>query len=160
MFQFKKIDKLLSYRFYDYKIELFLDKKFEFDFLYNIFKNKLLILQKYFKKNFNKKFIRFNFFKYFFPIFFVKKSDKNLCFCVNYRKFNVIIKKNKYSILFVQKILDRLCNVKYFIKINIIIVFNCLKITFENKKYIVFRTCFDLFEYFVMFFELCNALFF
>ena len=148
------------YYFYDYEIELFFDKKFEFGFLYNIFKNKLLILQKYLKKNFNKEFIRFNFFKCFFSVFFVKKLNKNLRFCVNYRKFNVIIKKNKYSMFFVQEIFNCLCNVKYFIKINIIIAFNYLKITFENEKYIVFRIRFDFFEYFVMFFELCNALFF
>ena len=60
----------------------------------------------------------------------------------------------------IQKILNRLCSVKYFIKINIITIFNRLKMLFKNEKYIVFRTRFELFEYLVMFFELCNVLIF
>ena len=122
-----------------------------------MFKNELLILQKYFKKKFNKKFIRFNFFEYLFFVFFVKKFEKNLRFCVDYRKFNVIIKKNRYFMFFVQNFFDRICNFKYFIKINIITTFNRLRMNFENKKYIIFRIRFDLFEYLIMFFELCNV---
>ena len=58
---------------------------------------------------------------------------------------------------FIQKTLDRICNFKYFIKINIITTFNCLRMNFENKKYTIFRIRFDLFEYLIMFFELCNV---
>ena len=122
-----------------------------------MFKNELLILQKYFKKKFNKKFIRFNFFEYSSFVLFVKKFEKNLRFCVNYRKLNVIIKKNRYFIFFVQKILDRIFDFKYFIKINIMTTFNRLRINFENEKYMTFRIRFDLFEYLIMFFELCNV---
>ena len=35
--------------------------------------------------------------------------------------------------------------------------FNRLRMNFENEKYTIFRIRFDLFEYLVMFFELCNA---
>ena len=122
-----------------------------------MFKNELLILQKYLKKNFNKKFIRFNFFEYSFFVLFVKKLDKNLRFCVDYRKLNVIIKKNRYFMFFIQKTLDRICDFKYFIKINIITTFNRLRINSESKKYTVFRIRFDLFEYLIMLFELCNV---
>ena len=122
-----------------------------------MFRNELLILQKYFKKNFNKKFIRFNFFEYSSLVFFVKKLEKELRFCIDYRKLNVIIKKNRYFIFLIQKILNRLCSVKYFIKIDIMTTFNRLKMSFKNEKYIVFRTRFELFEYLVMFFELCNV---
>ena len=65
-----------------------------------MFKNELLILQKYFKKNFNKEFIRFNFFEYSFFVLFVKKFEKNLRFCVDYRKLNVIIKKKSLFYVF------------------------------------------------------------
>ena len=157
MFELKKIDKLLSYRFYNYKINLFLNKKLEFDSLYNMFKNELFVLKKYLKNNLNKKFIKFNKFDCFSFVLFVKKLEKNLRFCVNYRKLNVIIKKNRYSLLLIQKTFDRLCNVKYFIKIDIMIVFNRFKMFFENEKYIAFKTRFDLFEYLIMFFDLCNV---
>ena len=125
-----------------------------------MFKNELLILQKYFKKNLNKKVIRFNFFEYSSSVLFVKKFEEKLRFCIDYRKFNVIIKKNRYFMFLIQKNLNRLCSVKYFIKIDIITTFNRLKMFFENEKYIAFRTRFDLFEYLVIFFELCNVSFF
>ena len=122
-----------------------------------MFKNELLILQKYFKKNFSKEFIRFNSFEYSFFVLFVKKLDENLRFCVDYRKLNVIIKKNRYFMFLVQKTLNRICDFKYFIKIDIMTAFNRLRMNFENEKYTIFRTRFDLFEYLIMFFELCNA---
>ena len=122
-----------------------------------MFKNELLILQKNFKKNFNKKFIRFNFFEYLFFVFFVKKFEKDLRFCVDYRKLNVIIKKNRYFMFFVQKTFNRICDFKDFIKIDIMTTFNRLRINFENEKYIIFRIRFNLFEYLIMFFELCNV---
>ena len=122
-----------------------------------MFKNELLILQKYLKKNFSKKFIRFNFFEYSFLVFFVKKLEKNLRFCVDYRELNAIIKKNRYFMFLVQKTLDRICDFKYFIKIDIMTAFNRLRMNFESEKYTAFRIRFDLFEYLIMSFDLCNA---
>ena len=157
LFQLKKVDKLFSHRFYDYKIELLSNKESGWNSLYDMFKNELLMLQKYLKKNFNKKFIRFSFFEYSFSVFFVKKLEEDLRFCVNYRKLNVIIKKNRYFMFLVQKTLDRICDFKYFIKINIMTAFNRLRMNLESEKYTIFRTRFSLFEYLIMFFELCNA---
>ena len=122
-----------------------------------MFRNELLILQKYLKKNFSKKFIRFSFFEYSFFVLFVKKLEKDLRFCVDYRKFNVIIKKNRYFMFFVQKTFDRICDFKYFIKIDIMTTFNRLRMNLESEKYTVFRIRFDLFEYLIMLFDLCNA---
>ena len=122
-----------------------------------MFKNELLILQKYLKKNFSKKFIRFSFFEYSFSVLFVKKLEGDLRFCVDYREFNAIIKKNHYFMFFVQEIFDRICGFKYFIKIDIMTAFNRLRMNFESEKYTVFRTRFDLFEYLVMLFDLCNV---
>ena len=122
-----------------------------------MFKNELLILQKYLKKNLSKKFIRFNFFEYSFFVFFVKKLEEDLRFCVDYRKLNAIIKKNRYFMFFVQETLDRICDFKYFIKIDIMTAFNRLRMNFESEKYTAFRTRFNLFEYLIMFFDLCNA---
>ena len=122
-----------------------------------MFKNELLVFEKYFKKNLYKKFIKFNKFDCSSFVLFVKKFEKNLRFCVDYRKLNAIIKKNRYSLFLIQKTLDRLCKIKYFIKIDIMIAFNRLKMSFENEKYIVFKTRFDLFEYLIILFDLCNV---
>ena len=157
LFQLKKVDKLFSHRLYDHKIELLSKKKSNWDSLYDMFRNELLILQKYLKKNFSKKFIRFSFFEYSFFILFVKKLEKDLHFCVDYRRLNAIIKKNRYFMLLVQKTFDRICDFKYFIKIDIMTAFNRLRMNFESEKYTVFRIRFDLFEYLIMLFDLCNA---
>ena len=44
IFSHYKIDKLFAHRLYNHKIELIKDKNSSFDFLYDIFKNELLIL--------------------------------------------------------------------------------------------------------------------
>ena len=157
LFELKKVDKLSSHRSYNHKIELFSNKKFGFDSLYEMFRNELLVLKKYLKKNLSKEFIKFSQFDCLFSVLFVKKFEKELRFCVDYRKLNAIIKKNRYSMFLIIKTLDRLCKIKYYIKIDIMAAFNRLKMFFKSKKFIVFRTRFDFFEYFVMFFELCNA---
>jgi len=49
----------------------------------------------------------------------VKKLDNSLRLCVNYRKFNKIIVKNKFFFLFFLETLKRFANAKRFIKIDI-----------------------------------------
>ena len=48
--------------------------------------------------------------------------------------------------------------VKIFIKLNIIVTFNKIRIRKRNKFLIAFCIRFELFEYLVMFFDLCNEL--
>ena len=56
--------------------------------------NKLQKIKKYLEKNLKKKFISFNSILYALSILFVVKSNKSLRFCVNYRKLNVVTKRN------------------------------------------------------------------
>ncbi len=49
-----------------------------------------------------------------------------------------------------------LIKIKYYIKLNIITVFNKLQMTYENEWKITFWTCYDLYEYNVLLFELTN----
>ena len=58
------------------------------------------------------------------------------------------------------EILNRLNRVKILIKLNIIIVFNRFRIREKNEIFIAFRTRFELFEYLIMFFNLCNEIVF
>ena len=50
---------------------------------------------------------------------FIKKLNEILRLYVNYREFNEIIIKNKYSLSLLFKMLKRFIYIKYFIKINI-----------------------------------------
>jgi hypothetical protein len=112
---FKKKDDILSlHKKHDHRIKLKIDKekKHDYTFLYNLWKEKLQLKKKYLKKHLNKKFIELNIVSYVSFILFVKKSNEEFCFCVNYRKLNVIIKKNKYSISLIAKIIARLFKAK------------------------------------------------
>ena len=133
MFFRKKVDKLFSYRFNDYKIDIIFEKKLGFDFIYEISQNKLKIFKKYLNNNLVKRFIRLNHLFVASFIFFIRKFNEDLRFCVNYRAFNAIIIKNRYLLFLIQKTLSRIYKIEIFIIFNIIVVFNKLRIT-EKKK--------------------------
>ena len=82
---------------------------------------------------FKKNFIRFNHFSIISFVLFVKKSKNRLRFCINYRNFNVMTIKNRYSISLIRETLHRLIKVKIYIKFDIIIVYNVPQMTFEEK---------------------------
>ena len=56
--------------------------------------DELKAIKKYLKNNLNKGFIQASSALIASPVLFVWKSGKELRFCVNYRKLNVIAKKN------------------------------------------------------------------
>ena len=101
------------HRSYDYTIELMNGKESKFDSLYDMFKDELQVLQKYLKKNLIKGFIKANSSEYSSLVLFVKKLGEGFRFCVDYRKLNAIIRKNRYPLPLVQETLDRLCKAKF-----------------------------------------------
>ena len=113
-------------------------------------------IKKYLKKNFKKKFINSNFAFYVLSIFFAAKHNEKFRFCVNYRKLNAIIKKNRYSISFIEKILVKVMNCKYLTKLNIIAVFNKLRMHSNNENLIIFVTFMNVYKYYVLFFNFTN----
>jgi hypothetical protein len=110
----KKADVLSSHRKHDHRIEL--EKNHESDHeyasLYNLSENELQLIKKYLKKHLNKDFIESSTISYASLILFVKKSDEELDFCVNYRKLNAITKKNRYSISLIAETIARLFKAK------------------------------------------------
>ena len=123
-----------------------------------MFKNELFVLDKYIKNNIIKKFICINQFKVVFFVLFVRKLEENIRLYVDYRDFNVITIKNRYSLFLVKKTLMRLCRIKHFNIIDIIVAFNKFRMILEKKWQIVFRTRYEFFEYLIMFFDLVNVL--
>jgi hypothetical protein len=115
-------------------------------------------LRRYLNENLVKEFIRIRCSHVVLLVMFVKKLEKELRFYVNYRVLNVITIKNRYSLSLIVKILHRLTKIRIFIKIDIIVVFNMLRIREEDEELTVFRTRFDLFEFLILSFDLCNEL--
>ena len=50
---------------------------------------------------------------------FVKKKDGTLRLCIDYRKLNKVIVKNKYPLLRIDDLFDQLKGAKYFSKIDL-----------------------------------------
>lgn len=121
-----------------------------------MFQDKLRVLKKYLKKNLTKNFIQISSFFAIFSIFFVRKSDEELWFCVNYKNLNVMIIKNQYSLSLIRETLNWLIKVRYYIKLDIIVIFNKLRMTHEKEWKIAFQTRYELYKYNVLLFELIN----
>ncbi len=155
----EKADILSSHRKHDHRIELEKDHEFDHEYasLYNLSEEELLLVKKYLKEHLDKNFIESSIASYASLILFAKKSDDELRFCVNYRKLNAIIKKNRYSIFLIAETIARLSKAKWMIKIDIRHAFNRIRMHFkENEDLITFRIKYDTYKYLMMSFELIN----
>jgi len=105
MFDRAMIDQLSSHHFYDHKIELINEETFFQSRLYQMFDHKLQKIKKYLIDHLNKKFIFSSFASYVSLILFIEKKDDSLRFCVDYRKLNALIKRDRYSLSLIDEIL-------------------------------------------------------
>ncbi len=149
-------NKLLSHRFYDHKIELISDSTLSHCQVYQMSSVKLLKVKKYLNENLSKRFITSSQTLYFFPVLFVLKANEDLRFCVNYRKLNVIFKRNRYSLSLIDEIIDKIVNCKHLTRLNIISAFNKLQMHFDSKNYITFITALEAYKYKMLSFKLTN----
>ena len=103
-----------------------------------------------------KKFIRYSKSDYILFVLVVKKSEENLCIYIDYRALNTFTIKNRNVSSLIKNTLARLYAVKIYTKFDIIAVFNKVRIRRDNKYKTVFITRYNLFEYIVILFDLCN----
>jgi hypothetical protein len=152
-----KTHKLFEHDFHDHVIEILSNRDSFFDSIYNLSTTELKILKnyidEYMKKNFIIEFVSLT--KVF--ILFVKKTNNKLRLCVNYKKLNEIIIKNRYSLSFINENLNKLFETKIFIKLNVRDVFHRIKIRKEDEWKTTFKCRFDHYQYKMMFFELANS---
>ncbi len=117
---------------------------------------KLLKVKKYLNKNLLKRFIILSQIFYFFSVLFTLKANKDLWFCVNYWKLNVIFKRNRYSLSLIDEIIDKIVNCKHLTRLNIISIFNKLQMHFNSKNYITFIITLKAYKYKMLSFKLTN----
>jgi len=150
------IDQLSLHCFYDHKIELINKEMSSQSKLYQMFNHKLQKIKKYLIEHLNKEFIFFSFASYISLILFIKKKDDSLRFCINYRKLNALIKRNRYSLSLIDETLAHIQESKYLIRLNIIVAFNKLHMHSDNEDLTIFIIFFDSYKYHVMLFKLIN----
>ena len=68
-----------------------------------------------------------------FFILFILKKDKKLRLCVNYKKLNTIIIKNKYPLLNIKEFQNYLIEIKWFIKLDLYGAYNLVRIKKNDK---------------------------
>jgi hypothetical protein len=91
------------------------------------------------------------------PAIFVKKKDKTLRLCVDYRPLNEVTIKNKYPLPRIDLLFDQLAGAKVFSKIDLRSGYHQIKIRPEDIPKTAFTTRYGLYEYLVMSFDLTNA---
>ena len=91
------------------------------------------------------------------PALFVKKKDKSLSLCVDYRPLNAVTVKNKYPLPRIDVLFDKLADAKVFSKIDLRSGYHQIKIHPEDIPKTAFSTKYGLYEYLVMSFGLTNA---
>ena len=79
----------------------------------------LKVVKKYLVKNLDKGFIEPSQAPFTAPILFVKKPDGLLRFYIDYRKLNLLIKKDRYLLPLIDKTLARIRRAKLFTKLDI-----------------------------------------
>ncbi len=127
------IDQLSPHRFYDHKIVLIDEEMLFRSRLYQMFDHKLQKIKKYLIDHLNKEFIFFSFASYVSLILFIEKKDESLRFCVDYRKLNALIKRNRYSLSLIDETFARIQESKYLTRLNIIVAFNKLRMCHDSS---------------------------
>ena len=155
-FDLNLAEQLSSHRVYDHKIELKKNSRTIKSRIYFMSYHKLLKLKKYLDENFRKDFITINSTLFASLVLFVFKFNDDFRFCVNYRKLNVIIKRNRYFISLIEKILTKIIDVKYFTKLNVIAIFNKFRMNSKNENFITFIIFLNFYKYKILFFDFTN----
>ena len=95
-----------------------------------------------------------------YPALFVKKKDKSLRMCVDYRPLNAVTIKNKYPLPRIDILFDQLAKAKVFSKIDLRSGYHQIKIRSEDIPKTAFSTRYGLYEYLVVFWtNKCSCLF-
>ena len=127
-FDLKNAEILFEHENEDHVINLLLSAKSSYDSLYIFSEIKFEILKNYLLKNLILNYIRKFTNRASALMFFVFKKNDSFRFCVNYKKQNVFIIKNKCSFFLIDETLNRLMNVVYFIKFDFKNVYHRIKI--------------------------------
>ncbi|CAG8639968.1 11344_t:CDS:1 [Dentiscutata erythropus] len=91
------------------------------------------------------------------PVVLIKMKNEKLRFCVNYRKLNLITKKDTYPLPRIDEKLDNLEKAKWFTSLNLTSGYWQVQIKEEDKEKMVFITKYGLYEFNITPFELYNA---
>ena len=91
------------------------------------------------------------------PVLFVRKKDKTLRLCIDYRQLNRVMIKNRYPLPRIDDLFDQLRGVRVYSKIDLRTSYYQLRVRETDIPKTTFRTRYGHFEFTVMPFGLANA---
>ncbi len=125
--------------------------------LYNMTKEKLLVLHKTLTELLNKQFIWVSNSSAAAFVLFIQKSEDELQFCVNYCDLNWITQKDCYPLSLIYETLQNIKWAQWYIKLNVIAAFHKIQIVTEDEWKTAFHTRYELYEWMMTSFELVNV---
>ena len=90
-------------------------------------------------------------------VLFVKKKDKILRLCIDYRQLNKVTIKNRYPLPRIDDLFDQLRGARGYSKIDLCTSYHQLRVRETDIPKTTFRTQYGQFEFTVMPFGLTNA---
>jgi len=117
---------------------------------------KLQKVKKYLNENLFKEFIISSKVSYFSLVLFALKANEDLRFCINYRKFNAIMKRNRYSLSLIDEMIGKIVDCKHLTQLNIISTFNKLRMHLDSENYTTFIIALEAYKSKVLLFDLIN----
>ena len=109
-------------------------------------KDELLIFRKTFIDLLDKRFIRVSNSPVAAPVLFIKKPERGLRFCIDYKGLNWVIKKDRYLLFFIYETLRNINKAKWFTKLDVITVFYKLRIFKKDEQKTAFQTRYGLYK--------------
>jgi hypothetical protein len=98
----------------------------------------LKLTKAYLEEHLHKGFIKPSSTLYASPILFAKKLGGGWRFCVDYRKLNVITRKDKFPLPLIKETIARLARAKVFTKLNVRQAFYRIRLSKEAKELTTF----------------------
>ena len=124
---------------------------------YGISHKQALVVKEYIDEMLGKGYIRLSTSPYAAPVLIVKKPDRGIKVCVDYRALNALTIHNRNTPPLIKDTLAKLCAAKIYSKFDIIAAFNEIRIKKSYKEKTAFLTRYSLYKYVIMPFGLYNA---
>jgi transposase InsO family protein len=152
-------NKMPPSRPYDHKIELEdgARDKLTYTPLYHMSLEELQITKQYLTEQLERGWIEPSQAPFACPVLFVKKPNGGLRFCIDFRKLNLLTRKDRYPLPLIEETLARLSRARIFTKLDIRQAFHRIRMHPDSEELTTFRTRYGAYKCKVMPFGLTNG---